>query len=78
MARTIGNPTDYKIHTAIRYLKARDLKADEIHRQISEVYGANFMSDGIVRKWLEHLMMGFQVMGCVVRHWFETFTSRVL
>ena len=40
------------MHAVIRFLSAKGLKAAEIHRQISEVYGENIMSDGTVHKWV--------------------------
>ncbi|GBM03614.1 hypothetical protein AVEN_203184-1 [Araneus ventricosus] len=30
----------------------KDVKAIAIHRQISEVYGGNIVSEGMVRKWV--------------------------
>ncbi|GBN70096.1 hypothetical protein AVEN_175738-1 [Araneus ventricosus] len=52
MPQSIENPADYKIRSVIRFLLAKDVKAAEIYRHISEVYGENFMSQGIVRKWV--------------------------
>ncbi|GBL78991.1 hypothetical protein AVEN_48952-1 [Araneus ventricosus] len=46
------NPADCKIHSAIRLLNAKGVKAVEIHRQISEVYEESIMSEGKVRKWV--------------------------
>ncbi|GBL97259.1 hypothetical protein AVEN_84959-1 [Araneus ventricosus] len=36
----------------IRFLNAKDVKAAEINRQISEVHEENIMSEGRVRKWI--------------------------
>lgn len=52
MSLTIENPADCEIRAVIRFLNAKGVKAAEIHRQISEVYGEKTMSDGMVRKWV--------------------------
>ncbi|GBM14764.1 hypothetical protein AVEN_72030-1 [Araneus ventricosus] len=36
MLRSIENPADCEIQFVIRFLSAKDVKTDEIHRQISE------------------------------------------
>ena len=46
MAPSIENPADCEIRSVIRFLNAKDVKAAKIHRQISEVYGENIMSEG--------------------------------
>ena len=51
MPLLIEHPTDCEIRSVIRYLGAKGVKAVEIYRNISEVYGQNIMSDGMVRKW---------------------------
>ena len=52
MFKTIDQPADCEIRSVIRFLTARNVTAAEIHRQISEVYGRNAMSDSKVRKWV--------------------------
>ena len=52
MPPLIENPADREIHSVIRYLSAKGVKAVEIHHNICEVYGQNIMSDGMVRKWV--------------------------
>ncbi|GBM00655.1 hypothetical protein AVEN_118006-1 [Araneus ventricosus] len=52
MPQSIENPADCEIRSTICFLNAKDVKAAEIHRQISEVYGENLMSEGMVRKWI--------------------------
>lgn len=38
---------------ALRFVfYGKDMKAIEIHQQVSEVYGANVMSDGMVQHWV--------------------------
>lgn len=52
MPPLIENPADYdcEIRVVIRFLSGKGVKAAEIHREISEVYGEKIMSDGMVRK----------------------------
>lgn len=52
MFKTIDHPADCEIRSVIRFLTARNVSAVDIHRQISEVYGPNAMSDSKVRKWV--------------------------
>ncbi|XP_073976274.1 protein GVQW3-like [Rhodnius prolixus] len=52
MPRPIENPADCEIRAVIRFLSTKGVKAAEIHREISEVYGENIMSSGMVRKWV--------------------------
>ena len=49
MPPLIENRADCEIHSVIRSLSAKGVKAVEIHRNIYEVYGQNIMSDGMVR-----------------------------
>jgi hypothetical protein len=46
----IERPADCEIRSVIRFLYARNIKPADIHRQISEAYGENATSDGMVRK----------------------------
>ena len=48
----IENPPDYEMRSVVRYLSAKDVNVVEIHRNISEVYGQNITSDGMVCKWV--------------------------
>ena len=41
MPLLIENPADCEIHSVIRYLSAKGVKAVEIHHNICEVYGQN-------------------------------------
>ncbi|GFX64274.1 HTH_48 domain-containing protein [Trichonephila clavipes] len=52
MPPSIENPADCEVCAVIRFLCAQGFKSVDIHRQISEVYGENVMSDGMVRKWV--------------------------
>ncbi|GBL70922.1 hypothetical protein AVEN_46045-1, partial [Araneus ventricosus] len=45
-------PADCEIRSVIRFLNAKVVKVAEIHRQISEAYDGNIMSEGMVRKWV--------------------------
>ncbi|GFV74790.1 histone-lysine N-methyltransferase SETMAR [Trichonephila clavipes] len=55
MPPPIENPADCEVRAVIRFLCAQSFKPVDIHRQISEVYGENIMSDGMVRKWARAL-----------------------
>jgi len=52
MFKTIEGAADCVIRSAVRFLKARNVLPSEIHHHISQVYGDNAMSDGMVRKWV--------------------------
>ncbi|GBO24059.1 hypothetical protein AVEN_265749-1 [Araneus ventricosus] len=52
MLQSIENPADCEIRSVIRFFNAKDVKAAEIHRQISAVYEESIMSEGMVRKWV--------------------------
>lgn len=52
MAKLIENAKDCEIRGVIRFLNAQGVKACEISRQISVVYGDRVMSEGMVRKWV--------------------------
>lgn len=52
MPPPIESAADCEVRAVIRFLTAKGLKAIDIHREISSVYGENIMSDGMVRKWV--------------------------
>jgi len=52
MCKTIEGAADCEIRSVIRVLNARNVLPSEIHHQISQVYGDDAMSDGMVRKWV--------------------------
>jgi len=52
MFKTTEGAADCEIRSVIRFLNARNVLPCEIHHQISQVYGDNAMSDGMVRKWV--------------------------
>ena len=47
-----------EMRSVIRFLKPRNVLPSEIHHQISQVYGDNAMSDGMVRKWVRMFSEG--------------------
>ena len=55
MFKMVKRPADCEIRSVIRFLNARNVKPDDIHRQICEVYCENAMSGGMVRKWVRKL-----------------------
>ena len=52
MFKTIEGAADCEIWSVIRFLNPRNVLPSEIHYQISQVYGDNVMSDGMVGKWV--------------------------
>ncbi|GBM94866.1 hypothetical protein AVEN_210627-1 [Araneus ventricosus] len=52
MFKTIDRPASCEIRAVIRFLNARNVPPCEIYRQISETYGEDAMSEGMVRKWV--------------------------
>jgi transposase len=58
MFKMIKRPADCEIRPVIRFLNARNVKPADIHSHICEVYGANAMSDGTVRKWVRKFNEG--------------------
>ncbi|GBL96704.1 hypothetical protein AVEN_111844-1 [Araneus ventricosus] len=55
---SIENPADCEKRSVIHLLNAKHEKMAEIHRQLSEVYGENIMSEGMVRKWVRAFKNG--------------------
>jgi hypothetical protein len=47
----IDNPASCEIGAVIRFLHAKNISAEEIHRELCGVYGQNVMSEGTVRQW---------------------------
>ncbi|GBM97148.1 hypothetical protein AVEN_195491-1 [Araneus ventricosus] len=58
MFKTIVDPADCEVSSVIRFLKAKEVKPAEIHRQLVEIYGENVMTDGMVRKWVRQFNDG--------------------
>ncbi|GBN34924.1 hypothetical protein AVEN_54453-1 [Araneus ventricosus] len=52
MFKTIADPADCEVRSVVWILNANNVKQDEIHRQLVEIYGENVMTDGMVRKWV--------------------------
>ncbi|GBN30349.1 hypothetical protein AVEN_252944-1 [Araneus ventricosus] len=58
MFKTISDPADCEVRSAIRFLNAKKVKPAEIHSQLVEIYGENVMTDGMVRKWVRQFNDG--------------------
>ncbi|GBM74706.1 hypothetical protein AVEN_274842-1 [Araneus ventricosus] len=58
MFKIIESPAPCEVRSVIRFLSARNLSAADIHRQISEVYGATAMCEDKVRKWVRDFKTG--------------------
>jgi transposase len=51
MNKKIVNPADCEVRSVIRFLSAQNVRAIDIHRQLTAVYGEGVMNDSTVRKW---------------------------
>jgi hypothetical protein len=59
MCPAIDNPASCEIRTVIRFLRARNMDAAEIHRELCvAVYGQNITSEGTVRQWRRMVIDG--------------------
>ncbi|GFX54566.1 HTH_48 domain-containing protein [Trichonephila clavipes] len=48
----VESPVKCEIRSVIHFLTSRSMSAADIHRQITEVYSTEAMSDRKVRKWI--------------------------
>jgi len=53
MFKTTERAADCEMRSVIRFLNSRNVLPSEIRHLISQVYGDNAMSDGMVRKWVQ-------------------------
>ena len=51
MSSLIENPAKYEVRAVLPFLHATKLSTAKRHRQITDMYGENVMSDSIVRQW---------------------------
>jgi histone-lysine N-methyltransferase SETMAR len=51
MNKKIDNPADCEVRSVIRFLNAQNVRAIDIHRQLTAVYGEGIMNESSVRKW---------------------------
>ncbi|GFS85468.1 HTH_48 domain-containing protein [Trichonephila clavipes] len=58
MFQGIESPAKCEIRSVVHFLTARNMSAADIHRQITEVYGTEAMSDSKVRKWVRKFKDG--------------------
>ncbi|XP_031327821.1 protein GVQW3-like [Photinus pyralis] len=58
MSFIIDSAAKCELRSVIRFLCAEGHNAAEIHRRMSKVYGDNFMSDSMVRKWFREFKEG--------------------
>ena len=52
MFKKIETPAACEMRSVIRFLKAKNMKPAEIHRQHCDVYGEHAMSSSMVRRWV--------------------------
>jgi hypothetical protein len=63
MCPDTDNPASCEIRAVIRFLRAKNVNAAEIHRELCAVYGQNVMSEGTVRQWCSMITMKSEVVG---------------
>jgi hypothetical protein len=51
MNKKIDNPADCEVQSVIRFLNAQNVRAIDIHRQLTAVYGEGVMNESSVKKW---------------------------
>jgi hypothetical protein len=51
MYPAMDNPTSYEVRAVIRFLRAKNKSAAEIHRELCAIYGQNIMGEGTVKQW---------------------------
>jgi hypothetical protein len=51
MNKKIDNPADCEVRSVIRFMNAQNVRAIDIHRQLTAVYGEGVMNEMRVRKW---------------------------
>jgi transposase len=51
MNEKIDNPADCEVRSVIRFLNAQNVRAIDIYRQLTAVYGEGVMNESSVRKW---------------------------
>jgi hypothetical protein len=51
MCAAIDNLPSCEISAVIRFLRARNMTAAEIHRELCAVYDQNRMNEGSIRQW---------------------------
>jgi hypothetical protein len=50
MNKKIDNPADCEVRSVIRFLNAQNVRAIDIHRQLTTVHGEGVMNESSVRK----------------------------
>jgi transposase len=50
MCPATDNPTTCEIRAVIRFLHAKNMSAEEIHRELCEVYGQTIISEGSIKQ----------------------------
>jgi transposase len=54
MFKKIEKPAACEMRSVIRFLKARNMKPADIHRQLCEAYGEHAVSYSMMRRWVRH------------------------
>ncbi|GBN08660.1 hypothetical protein AVEN_257549-1 [Araneus ventricosus] len=58
MFKTIADPADCEVRSAIWFLNTNIVKQAEIHSQLVEINAENVMTDRMVRKWVRQFNDG--------------------
>jgi transposase len=51
MNKKIDNPANCEVRPVIRFSNAQNVRAIDIHRQLTAMYGEGVMNESSVRKW---------------------------
>jgi hypothetical protein len=51
MCSAIDNPASYEIRAVLRFLHAKNMSAEELHRELCAVCGQNITREETVRQW---------------------------
>jgi transposase len=58
MAIVLGEYTNEKQHSVVRYLWAKGLNAKDIHKEMLPLYGGKCLSRKVVHNWVEKFSQG--------------------
>lgn len=58
MELPLASPASCELRSVIRFLAAKEKSAKEIHEELCQVYGEEYMSSGMVRRWVRDFKNG--------------------
>jgi hypothetical protein len=62
VSKKIDYPADCEVRSVIRFLNAQNVRAIDIHRQLTAVHGEGEMNELSVRKWYRMCLLSSDVM----------------